>query len=197
MFNNSIVTVMRLTYALALCLSFPAVGMAAQQQDSANPSNAVGPAPAVPVPAMAAPATNYKTEESVAKEKRDADPPNASATNRSAKRHKTTARAPYGPPRKIVVREGGASEPAERIAPGMTPAEALRQRQDAELLLSAADDHLKRLAERSLDARQKEMAGQIRNYVEGSRKSLQEGDLRRASTLALKANLLAEDLVKY
>jgi hypothetical protein len=96
-----------------------------------------------------------------------------------------------------VVREGGASEPAERIEPGMTPAEAIRQRQDAVHLLGVTDDQLKGLTERSLDARQQEIAGQIRNYMEGARKALQEGDLRRACTLALKANLLAEDLVKH
>jgi hypothetical protein len=201
--------VLRLTYTLAmvLCLSLPAVGMEVQQQDSANSSNAVGQSPAVPAPVTATPATNNKTDESVAKVKRDADSPNVgspktSATNRSAKRRKTTARAPYGPPRKVVVREGGASEPMERIAPGMTPAEALRQRQDAERLLGAADDQLKQLAKSSLaksslDARQQEMAGQIRNYMKGARKALQEGDLRRASTLALKANLLAEDLQQH
>lgn len=128
---------------------------------------------------------------------RDAGSENASEPNASVRRRKTTARTPVGAPRKIVVRRGGATEPAERIAPGMTPAEATRQRQDAEHLLGAADDQLKRLAGRSLDARQQETAGQIRNYIEGARSALQEGDLRRASTLALKAKLLAEDLLKH
>ena len=38
--------------------------------------------------------------------------------------------------------------------------------------------------------------GQIHNYMDGARAALHEGDVRRASTLAEKAHLLAEDLVK-
>ncbi len=79
----------------------------------------------------------------------------------------------------------------------MTPAEATRQRQSAEQLLASADDRLKQLAGRALDARQQETAGQIRNYMDGARTALKEGDLRRASTLAQKAHLLAEDMVKH
>jgi hypothetical protein len=33
--------------------------------------------------------------------------------------------------------------------------------------------------------------------MDGARSALQEGDLRRASTLAEKAHLLADDLVKH
>ncbi len=94
------------------------------------------------------------------------------------------------------MREGGAKEPAAQIAPGMTPEEAIRQRQDAEQLLSFAADKLKRLAGQTLDAPQQETVGQIRNYMDGARSALKEGDVRRANTLALKAHLLSEDLVK-
>jgi hypothetical protein len=96
-----------------------------------------------------------------------------------------------------MVREGGASEPAAQIAPDMTPAEAVSQRQNAERLLGSSDDQLKLLAGRTLDARQQETVGQIRNYMGGARSALQEGDLRRANTLAQKAHLLADDLVKH
>jgi len=37
---------------------------------------------------------------------------------------------------------------------------------------------------------------QIRNYMDGARSALKEGDVRRANTLALKAHLLSEELVK-
>jgi hypothetical protein len=96
-----------------------------------------------------------------------------------------------------VVREGGASEPASQIAPGLTPAEATHQRINAEQLLGATDDTLKRLAGRTLDAKQQETVGQIRNYMDGARSALKEGDARRANTLAQKAHLLSEDLVKH
>jgi hypothetical protein len=79
----------------------------------------------------------------------------------------------------------------------MTPSEAARQRQNADQLLGSTDDQLKQLTGRTLDARQQETAGQIRNYMDGARTALKEGDLRRASTLAEKAHLLADDMVKH
>ncbi len=183
---------------MALCLSFPAAGMAIWRQDSPGPAKTSGQAPAVPTPRETTPAAGKKAGQRAAKKTMDARSKSAIDQNTSVLKHrKTTSKAPHGAPRKIVIREGGATEPAERIAPGMTPAESIRQRQDAERLLGAADDQLKRLAGRPLDARQQEMAGQIRNYIEGASSALQEGDLRRASTLALKANLLAEDLAKH
>ena len=129
--------------------------------------------------------------DSVAKKKTE-----GGAASGAKKRRKRNAPTPDGAPRKIVVREGGASEPAAQIAPGMTPAEATRQRHNAEQLLGATDDKLKRLAGRTLDAKQQETVGQIRNYMEGARSALKEGDVRRANTLAQKAHLLSEDLVK-
>ncbi len=203
--------------AIALGLSFPAAGMACQQ-DAAGASNAAGQTPAAPAtravnaPADEAPtgksgeekapagqvseATTpigrLKAPESVAKKKL----PAGSATG-TRKRRKRAVPAPDGAPRKVVIREGGASEPAAQIAPGITPAEATRQRQNAEQLLGSADDQLKQLAGRTLDARQQETEGQIRNYMEGARSALKEGDVRRANTLAEKAHLLAEDLVKH
>ena len=71
------------------------------------------------------------------------------------------------------------------------------KRQNAEQRLASTGDQLKQLSGRTLDARQQETVGQIRNYMDGARTALQEGDVRRASTLAQKAHLLAEDLVKH
>jgi hypothetical protein len=206
--------------AIALWLSFPAAGMASRQQDPAGSTNAAGQASAPPVPAESAPAQNSpaspapaeksRTEsapagqvpaettpvagqnasEKVSEKKTDAGP--ASGTRKRRKRA-----APAPDPRKIVVREGGAREPAAQIAPGITPAEATRQRRNTEQLLGSTDNLLKQLAGRTLDARQQETVGQIRNYMDGARSALKEGDTRRASTLAQKAHLLSEDLVKH
>ncbi len=169
------------------------------------PAETTPAAPAAPVEST--PAAETRAPENAAKEKTDAGSANnASANNGSAsngsasgtrKRRKRAASAPDGAPRKIVVREGGASEPAALIAPGMSPAEATRQRQNAEQLLGSTDDKLKRLAERTLDARQQETVGQIRNYMDVARSALKEGDVRRANTLAQKAHLLSEDLTKH
>jgi hypothetical protein len=179
--NNLVVASMRLAcgFAIALWLSCSAAGMASREQDIAR-SASTDPqaAPAAPV------------EEA---------PPKKStvpAPSRPKKRHKHAVPIP-GAPRKIVVREGGASEPAAQIAPDMTPEEAARQRKTAEQILSSTDDQLKRLAERSPDVWQQETIAQIHNYMDGARSALKEGDLRRASTLAQKAHLLSEDLIKH
>lgn len=120
----------------------------------------------------------------------------ASASART-QRPKRVAQVPSDPPRKVVVREGGAREPAAQIAPGMTPAEASRQRQNAEQLLGSTDGQLKQLEGRTLNDRQQETVGQIHNYLKVARSALQEGDVGRASTLAQKAYLLSDDLVKH
>jgi|SRR6202167_745224 len=120
----------------------------------------------------------------------------ASASART-QRPKRVAQAPSDPPRKVVVREGGAREPAAQIAPGMTPAEASRQRQNAEQWLGSTDGQLKQLEGRTLNDRQQETVGQIHNYLKGARSALKEGDVGRASTLAQKAYLLSDDLTKH
>jgi hypothetical protein len=154
-----------------------------------------------------APAVEKKEPDGEVKQKMDASsaiepsPPGTSPSGKSSngtrKRRKRTASAPSGGPRRIVVREGGATEPAEQIVPGMTPVEATRQRQNAEHWLASTGDQLKQLAARTLAERQQDTVGQIRNYMEGARSALKEGDVRRASTLAQKAHLLAEDLLKH
>jgi len=201
---------MRLTsiLALALGLSLLAAAMSARQQDSASSANPPAPAqsspaqenaPAEQIPAKPAapangqaPVAEEKASESVPTKKADAGP-----VVGNKKRRPRTAPAPNGSPRRIVVREGGASEPAAQIVPGMPPAEATRQRQNAENLLGSTGDQLQQLAGRTLDAQQQETVGQVRNYMEGARSALKEGDVQRASTLAEKAHLLADDLVKH
>lgn len=100
-------------------------------------------------------------------------------------------------PKKVVVRQGGASEPEAQIVTGMTPQEAIIQQQEAEKALDAADENLTRFLGRPLDAQQEETVSQIHNYMGRARSALKEGDISRGHTLAIKANLLAEDLVKY
>lgn len=119
----------------------------------------------------------------------------SSAETRSGATKRPSRTAPPAAPRKVVVRRGGAKEPATQIAPGMTPAEAARARQNAEQWLRSTGDQLPRLAELT-ESRQQETVGQIRNYMDGARSALQEGDVRRATTLAEKAHLLAEDLLR-
>lgn len=210
--NNPLGTAMRLTceLAIALCLSFPATGVSWQQQDVTGSANAKRGAPAPTTPPQVAPPepTSVDTVPAVPSKPQPAMPtpkptstpkkrPSASSSRAHVKRRKRMATTPPGAPRKVVVREGGAREPAAQIAPGMTPEEATRQRRNAEQWLGSTDDQLKQLTERrTLDARQQETVEQIHNYMNGARTALKEGDVGRASTLAQKARLLTEDLLK-
>jgi hypothetical protein len=190
--------------AVALGLSLTTAGAASWLPDPATRAPSAGQAPAAPVPSVTAPSAaanpetpaGEKAPENSANEKKRAAKASTAAAIGARKRRKRTPSAPAGAPRKIVVREGGANEPMAQIVPGMTPAEAARQRQNAEQLLKSTDDQLKQLAGRTLDARRQETVGQIQNYMNGVHLALKEGDVRRASTLAEKAHLLSEDLVK-
>ncbi len=104
---------------------------------------------------------------------------------------------PPGEPRKVVIRRGGSLEPGAQISPDIPPEEALKLRQKAEEMLVAAEDRLKLLAGRTLGPPQQETTTQIRNFMDKARSALREGDAQRGHTLALKAYLLADDLVRH
>jgi hypothetical protein len=122
--------------------------------------------------------------------------PSKNPTARARRRRKRTV-VVRKDPRKVVVPEGGAREPPAQIAPGLAPEEVARERRDTEQWLTSADGQLKMLSGRTLGEQQEETVGQVRNYMVGARSALKEGDMRRANTLALKAHLLSEDLVKH
>jgi hypothetical protein len=101
-----------------------------------------------------------------------------------------------GEPRKVVVRHGGELEPTAQIVPGMPREEAMQLRLNTEDLLGDAGGNLRTLGARVLEPPQQETMTQIRDYMEKAQSALKDGDVRRAHTLALKAHLLADDLVK-
>jgi hypothetical protein len=196
---------MQTTWALVitLWLGVPALGIVTPQQDAPsaatseqqvpNPATDNGSFPAAQPPLKAAP-TAAPGSPPPTSETETTKPP---AKKNTTKRHKHPPQTSAGTPLKVVVREGGANEPAAQIAPGMTPAEAARERQNAERWFGSADSQLKQLAGRTLNGQQQETVGQIRNYTDGARAALKEGDVGRASTLAQKAYLLSDDLVKH
>lgn len=96
-----------------------------------------------------------------------------------------------------VVRHGSTGQPTSQLTPGMTPEQALHHRRATEQLLNSTEGNVQQLAKRNLNHDQQDTVSQIRNYVAGSRSALQDGDLPRARTLAFKAHLLAEDLLKH
>jgi hypothetical protein len=216
---------MRLLCLFAIALSLTVQGAALSRQDttgstkagensagepspSQSPPAASSPAPSTAPPTSSPSSPNESTPTETEPAKIPAAAPSPAETKPTPetpekrpavarkKRHKRKP-APSETPRKVVVRQGGAREPAEQIVPGMPPTEAARQRQNAEQWLNSTDDQLKELGKRSLNPTQQETIGQIRNYIDGARGALHEGDVRRASTLAEKAHLLSDDMVKH
>jgi hypothetical protein len=194
---------------VVLCLGSLAVA-ASQQQETLAPANSSAQTPASPSPQTDSPAeqsqnsstdklpAESKTQPHTAPTKKQPSTtaPNPSSHHRARAKRATVPESP-GTPTKIVVREGGAAEPLAQIVTGMTLEEAARERREAELLLSTTAETLKEIAPRPLDERQEETVSQIHNYMEGARAALKEGDIPRAHTLAQKASLLADDLVKH
>jgi hypothetical protein len=186
--------------ATALLLGLPFAGTASLRQDAAAPAkSAQAPAPAPAEKAQTStspqpPASQKEVSGSQQKQETTALPA-ARTSKRRAVRKRGAALA--GQPRRIVVHEGGVSEPSAQLAPGMSPEQASHQRQNAEQLLAGTEANLKQLAGRSLTSGEQETLGQIHNYMEGARSALQDGDTQRARTLARKAHLLSDDLVKH
>jgi len=63
-------------------------------------------------------------------------------------------------------------------------------------MLGTTDANLKQIAGRKLSATQQDMVNQIRQFMDQSKAAVVDGDLERARTLAWKAQVLSEELVK-
>ncbi len=63
-------------------------------------------------------------------------------------------------------------------------------------MLETTDANFKKIAGRQLNSNERDEVSQIRQFMSQSKTAADEGDLERARTLAWKAQLLSEDLVK-
>ncbi len=97
------------------------------------------------------------------------------------------------PPPKIVVRQGGTSDPSIQLAGG--PGQSSQARASADPMLDATEANLKKLEARQLSDAEKGIVTQIRQFMEQSRTAVAAGDVERARTLAWKAQTLSDDLV--
>lgn len=100
------------------------------------------------------------------------------------------------PPSKVIVRQGGTAEPSIQLAGGTAGDQTSHQRDTANQMLQSAEANLKKIAGRQLTSNQQDMVNQIRQFMGQSKTSSEAGDLERARTLAWKAKLLSEELVK-
>ena len=116
------------------------------------------------------------------------------ATHRVAahkkKRHK---RNPSG---KVVVKNGSTPDPAVQFSTTASPAQASHERQTTAGLMTSTGANLQKLSEHPLTNAQKDMMTQIRTYMQQAKNAEDAGDLQSAYNLALKANLLSNELVR-
>jgi hypothetical protein len=117
-----------------------------------------------------------------------ADPPSEASSS-------PPATANPCPPSKVIVRQGGASEPSIQLAGG-TADQASHQRDTANQMLGSTEANLKKVVGQQLSSNQQDMVNQIRQFMAQSKAAMDAGDLERARTLAWKAQLLSEELVK-
>jgi len=120
-----------------------------------------------------------------------ADPAAGSAPKAAASNPATNC-----PPSKVIVRQGGTAEPSIQLAGGTAGNQTSHERDTANQMLESTDANLKKIAGRQLTSNQQDMVSQIRQFMDQSKAAITAGDLERARTLAWKAQLLSEELVK-
>jgi len=175
-----------------------------QNTSSASSSQEKSPTP----DAQAPPESSPKSGAAQPQEKRNSSPaakPNPATpkgksahsgkTRKRSRKPSATAEKPAAPP-KVVIKDGGATDPTITISPGLNQQQASRQRQSAEQLLARADENLKKVSGQNLNSNQQEMVQQIQQYMQQAKAAGNTGDLTRQHNLALKAQLLSEELVK-
>ena len=99
------------------------------------------------------------------------------------------------PPSKVIVQQGGTSDSSIQLAGGAGGTKA-PQRDTANQMLAATEANLKKISGQQLNANQQDMVTQIRQFMQQSKAAVEDGDLERARTLAWKAQLLSDELVK-
>jgi len=121
--------------------------------------------------------------------------PKSDTKNDNAAAAKGSKPAPC-PPSKTIVRQGGTAEPTVQIVGGATGAQASDARRNATDMLQSTEDNLKKIETAQLNPSQQEMVKQVHQFVDQSKAATTAGDVDRARTLAWKAQLLSEELLK-
>jgi hypothetical protein len=100
------------------------------------------------------------------------------------------------PPSKVIVKQGGTADPSIQLAGGAGSKQTSQERDTAKQMLGTTEANLKQIAGRQLTSNQEDMVTQIKQFMEQSKAAVADGDLDRARTLAWKAQVLSEELVK-
>ena len=97
---------------------------------------------------------------------------------------------------KAVIEEGGKQpDPAQPPLVAEANPQAAQQRINTNQLLSAAEYNINNL-HRTLTTDDQAIIQHIRGFIDQSRQAMKDGDMERAYTLATKARLMSDELVK-
>jgi hypothetical protein len=175
----------------------PADSPAAQSQDSSTPPQK--PEKSSAPQSSPAPPTTHKGRWRRKKRAATTDCPNSTGAAKGSESAGATdsPKASGGcSPAKTVVRDGGTSEPTVQLKGSGSSGRGSHQGDTAEQLLASTEDKLKKTEGQQLSSNQQEMVTQIRQFMDQSKAAAAAGDLNRARNLALKANLLSDELAK-
>lgn len=179
---------------------------APDQQPPKEPAQppAQSPDAAQPKPEQAPPEQGQPKEmpQSVAPAQSPSTPPKAKtgsvARSKSSRKKRTSATKthPTAQSGKVVVRNGGVRESTTQISPGVNDQQAKQQRDVTNQLLVTTDANLKKMSGKQLTSAQQGMLDQVNSYVRQSKAASDAGDISRAHTLAVKAQLLSNELAR-
>lgn len=158
-------------------------GQGATADQTPSPLPQTNPAEAPENPTQAQPAAESK-------------PASAQSPAAKSKKKKSGHTGTHAKPRRRVVTDGGTNDIDPQISEGMPNEVAVHRRASTDTLLSSTEEALKRISNRPLTADQQATVTQIRSYMEQSRDAIKKSDVDRAHTLALKAHLLTNALLK-
>jgi hypothetical protein len=195
-----------LSVAVAVPARFPQMNQETQPPDATSAPAQGSPqtmAPPDPPTSKAPPPMqdSSKPAPQVPEKKAEAKPasPGKASTKKRPRKNPHTAPADPAPDDsdKKVIKNGGTGDTVIQLSPGATPVQTSNPEKNTSELLAATDSNLKQISSRQLNSTQQDSIGQIRKYMEQAQTAEKTGDLQRAHTLASKALLLSDDLVKH
>jgi outer membrane biosynthesis protein TonB len=98
-------------------------------------------------------------------------------------------------PRIVVKPEPEPSSPSGTISPSISSSDASQEQNTTDQLLQKTENNLNGI-KRQLSPDEQALVNQIRDYMKQSREATKQNDLVRARNLAVKAQLLCDELVK-
>lgn len=184
---------MNLAATLGFCLSLSlslSTGQNSAPQDQTSTTQ-----PQQSQPSQPAPANPSQTKPATHRPHKKKTPPNCSAAANPVTSTTADSPLPPCPTPKKVVHNGGSPEPTVQLT-GDTTAQQAAQQRSIDQVTAATEANLKKVAGRELTSSQKDMVSQIKQFMDQSKEAVAAGDLERGHNLALKAQLLSDELVK-